>query len=134
MITNYHPLRFSPMQLALPSSQLNANFNGDCWSDALQIDTPNTVNTPDEDVKFLNEELIMPKDRLQKLLHESKYVIIRHANSNFNYTMSQLPENGVRVDGKVHRKELDAISDMNLMDAELSELGIEQAMEQAALA
>ena len=50
--------------------------------------------------------------------------------------MSELPENrnGVRIDGDVHPKELEAVTNINLLDAELSELGIKQATEQAELA
>ena len=43
--------------------------------------------------------------------------------------MSELPENGVRIDGEVHYKELDAVTNVDLLDAELSELGIQQAIE-----
>ena len=127
MLTNYYPIPYLQM-VHIPTQRtpvLIPSLIEDCNSQEFeQLEV-----TPDEHPKFLNEEYAIQSDslildRLDHPLDSSKYVIIRHANSTFNYTMSQLPENGVRIDGEVHFKELDAISDINLLDAELSELGI----------
>ena len=74
------------------------------------------------------------KDRLDNSLTDSKYVIIRHANSTFNFMISQMPENGVLIDGEIHVKEREAVTNLDHLDAKLSEIGVLQANDQAKLA
>ena len=94
------------------------------------------VTDPEESGKFLiaegsddvqsSDEEIVVRDRLDNSLTDSKYIIIRHANSSFNYMMSNLPEQGVQfqIDGEIHPKEIAAVTNLDHLDAKLSELGV----------
>lgn len=48
--------------------------------------------------------------------------------------ISQMPENGVLIDGEVHVKEREAVTNLDHLDAKLSEIGVLQANDQAKLA
>jgi hypothetical protein len=86
-----------------------------------------------DDVLSTDEELVV-RDRLDNSLTDSKYIIIRHANSSFNYMMSNLPEHGVQIDGEIHPKEIESVTDIDHLDAKLSEVGVMQALDHAEIA
>ena len=88
-----------------------------------------------DDLQSADVELVV-RDRLDNSLTDSKYVIIRHANSSFNYMMSNLHEQGVQfqIDGEIHPKEIEAVTDLDHLDAKLSEVGVLQALDHAEIA
>ncbi|CDW74856.1 UNKNOWN [Stylonychia lemnae] len=70
--------------------------------------------------------------RLQKL-HTSKFIIIRHANSTFNFKWEKTTEDiqhGIETEDKY----VSIIQDTTLLDCPLSDLGIQQCKDSARLA
>ena len=90
-----------------------------------------------EDVNYIesvDERQLVVLDRLDNSLTHSKFIIIRHANSSFNYMMSNLPEHGELLEGEIHPAEIEAITNLEHLDAELSEVGVIQADDHAEIA
>ena len=90
-----------------------------------------------EDVNYIestDERQLVVRDRLDNSLTDSKFIIVRHANSSFNYMMSNLPEHGELLEGEIHPAEIEGVTNLDHLDAVLSEVGVMQASDHAEIA